>query len=262
MSSTENSTPSPATSTSLVLWPIPAYRPLSRWQRVRRDVSWWTFMHLLPALGRLIRSTAAWCSRCLVPALQRRRRDLERALEGGWEVTATWVKVAAYLVGAALLSTSALAVLADQVLAAYHRVVGVHTGLVATITAPVQSYLRVHDAGLSIPADSLYRMWQLAGVLLLVAAFSRSRLGRFAWVAYGTGTAAMVWCGTGSTGRPLAVAVVALLWTLVSLFALHGQGRPLLLNVTNITNHMPPAVVVVPAPVQEPASADHDDDVW
>jgi len=258
MSSTENSTPSP--STSLVLCPIPAYRPLSRWQRVRRDVSWWTFTQLLPALGRLSRSTAAWCSRYLVPALRRRRLDLEGALEGGWELTATWVKVAAYLVGAALLSTSALAVLADQLIAAYHRVVGVHTGLVATITAPVQSYLRVHDAGLSIPADSLYRLWQLAAVLLLVAAFSRSRLGRIAWVAYGTGTAAMVWCGTASAGRPLAVAVVALLWTLVSLFALHGPGRPLLLNVTNITNYTPPAVV--PAPVQQHASADHDDDVW
>jgi hypothetical protein len=249
MSSPENTVPS--ASKSLVLWPLPAYRPLSRWQRMRRDVAWWTFVQLLPALGRLLRSTAAWCSRYLGPALRRRRSDLEEALEGGWDLTPTWVKVAAYLALTVLLSTPAVALVVDTVFDAYHRVVGVHTGLAAMVTAPVQSFLQSHDAGLSMSAASLYGLWQLAGVVLMVAALFGSVIGRIAWVAYGTGTGAMVWCATAPAGRPVAVAVVALLWALISVVALKGLSWPRPLNITNITNQTPPAVVVMSTAAQE-----------
>ena len=239
--STENNIPvSP--SKALVLRAV-TYRPRSRRQLV---------------LDQFLRSTSAWCSRYLLPPLRRRRADLEDALEGGWELAATWIKVVAYLVGTVGV-LGAAALLADLAVAAMRHLVGHHPGLFDTVTVPVRAYLDRHGAGLSLSPANLFNVWLLAGAVLLIAAAAGSLVGRLAWLGFGSATAAMVWSATAAGSRPVAVGVTVLVWTLLSLGAFKGARWPLLLNVTSSVTHITPTYPVPAAP--GPQDSDPDD-VW
>lgn len=227
----------PVPGRELVLRQTVAYRPRSRTER---------WLH----------ATAAWCTRYLTPALLRRRADIEDALEGGWVLTADWIKATVY-VGTAAVTLGLASLLADWVLAAVRNLTRLHPGLVSTVTGPLFDYLQQHGATLHVSTQTLYSVWVLTGMVLLLAASFGSLFGRMAWTGYGAASAAMIWSAAPAGSRTVAAGVAVLLWTLASLAAFKGARFPLLVNVSSsVTNISSPPALPVPAP------QDSDDDIW
>jgi len=192
--------------------------------------------------------------------LTERGEDLHRAVTGGWSETHTWIK--ATLGGVALLGVSAvggtlLSLALQGVAGAAHAVADVvpggsarRTGLLASITSPVWSYLRSHTQGLAIDARTAYGAWMIAVLGTGVLSFATKSFGaRLAWGITGAGTGWMVWHGAPAAGREVAVGITALAWALLSIAALRGF-RIGFRAVNN--NHFAPEIrpqVNVPEPV-------------
>ena len=135
----------------------------------------------------------------------------------------------------------------DHALDVYHRIVGArtHTGLVASLSRPVHAYLDQHSAGLPMTPQSLFGLWELAAIVLLVLGFLGSTVARLGWLLYGFATAWMVWTATAGPARPVATAVAVALWGAGSFVVLHGLSlRPI--KVTNIDSR--PQIVAGPQP--------------
>ena len=242
---TEHDAPRPASDQLLVWKPVPPVPP-TRAQRWRSALATWTGQRLLPALtrcGRAVRSRAgalaAWAGEHLTPALIRRRHELEEALTYGWNSARTWVKALASLL-ALLVVVYAGNWVTDLLASVYHRLVGYHTGLLTTITTPVQHWTAAHSSSLPMGAAGLFGLWELAGLVLLITAFAGSAAARLAWTGYGAATAAMVWSATPAPDQAAATGITALVWALASIVALHGLSlRPVITNITHVTSGLP-----------------------
>ncbi|MET9956281.1 hypothetical protein ABZ135_32705 [Streptomyces sp. NPDC006339] len=192
--------------------------------------------------------------------LSDRADDVRQAVLGGWGQTEGWIKatlagvalVGVTAVGGALLSLTVQGI-AGAVDAAAGAVPGGsarNTGLLASITSPVWTYLRSHTQGLAVDARTAYAVWLLAvlstGVLSCV---TKSFGARLAWGLTGAATGWMVWHGAPATGREVAVGLTAIAWALLSIVAL----RKFRVGITNyVSNRVAPEVkpqVHVPAPV-------------
>ncbi|MBC3844593.1 hypothetical protein GXW82_43770 [Streptacidiphilus sp. 4-A2] len=242
---TEHDASRPANDQPLVWTPVQALPP-TRAQRLRSALATWTGQRLLPALARCGRAgrsradaLAAWAGEHLTPALVRRRQELEEALTDGWDSARTWIKILATLIGLMVL-VYAGNLLADLLASLYHRLVGHHTGLLTTITTPVQNWTAAHSGSLPISAGSLFGLWELAGLVLLITSFAGSAAARLAWTGYGAATAAMVWSATPAPDQAAATGIAALTWALASIIALHGLSlRPVITNITHVTSGLP-----------------------
>lgn len=96
------------------------------------------------------------------------------------------------------------------------------------VTVPLQHWLTVHTAGTGIDVDTAAWTWGITGAVVWVFACC-NQLGAqlVAWPAYGAATIAMAWFGTATTTqRPVVAGVVAIAWTVLSLFALNRRPAP------------------------------------
>ena len=242
---TEHDASRPA-SDQLLVWTRVPPLPQTRAQRLRSALATWTGQHLLPALARCGRAgrsrasaLAAWAGEHLAPVLNRRRQELEEALTYGWDSARAWVKVLSALLGL-LVVVYAGNLVADLLASVYHRLVGYHTGLLATITTPVQHWTAAHSGSLPMGAGGIFGLWELAGLVLLITAFAGSAAARLAWTGYGAATAAMVWSATPAPDQAAATGIAALAWALASIIALHGLTlRPVITNITHVTSGLP-----------------------
>ncbi|MEU6284017.1 hypothetical protein [Streptomyces sp. NPDC047028] len=102
------------------------------------------------------------------------------------------------------------------------------TGLLTTVVAPVHRYLRVHTAELAVGDGLAYGLWELSGtVSFLVSWWCMSVGARITWTAWGVSTVLMVFEASPASGRGVAGALAALIWSALSTFALRGLSlRP------------------------------------
>ncbi|MGW2865903.1 hypothetical protein [Streptomyces sp. NPDC001205] len=166
--------------------------------------------------------------------LSDRGDEVRLAVAGGWDETEDWIKTTlgalAILivlgVGGTLLVALIKAIFALASLVT-HVHVGTgphsHTGLLATITDPVRTYLTGQTRGLAVSAGTAYAAWQLAVVSTGFLSWATTSFGaRFAWGVVGASTAWMVWSGAPATGREVATGLTVLAWGLLSIVALRG----------------------------------------
>ena len=246
---------------SFCLLPVLFVRPkASRRERLQRALVD-GFERLVPVLRRKAVDFADWSAIYLAPPVRRRRREVETALALGWGFTTLWIKMVAWFT-AFVAFTWTGNWFASVLLEGYRKLVGAHThtGIAAAISGPVQRYIADHSASLNIGAGNLFGVWQLAGLLLIVFGWLGSGAAKLTWVGYGAATGAMVWSGTVPSDRPVATALVALIWGLASMYALRGLSLRPQINILNEITNEPPAVQVLPVPaaVQEDEGAD----VW
>jgi len=179
---TEHDASRPSDHALLVWTPVPPL-PETRAQRLRRALATWTGQRLAPALGRhnralraRARALAAWSGEHLTPVLARRRQELEEALTYGWDSARTWIKALAML-PVLMVLVYAGNLITDLLASIYHRLVGHHTELLSTITNPVQRWTAAHSGSLPISAGSVFGLWELAGLVLLITAFAGPATG-------------------------------------------------------------------------------------
>ncbi|MGW4806409.1 hypothetical protein [Kitasatospora sp. NPDC004272] len=205
-------------------------------------------------LERLLVTLADFATDRALPWLRRRGRDIEDAVTGGWDNTAAWLRLLAYLTVLA-----GLAGIVDTItpLAArfwQHTMIGEHhNGVLATVTRPVHAYLTAHSG---LPADTatVWALWQVAGPVSFVLAAIGFTSARVLWTGYGAATAAMVWAATPATGRPVATALAVACWVLLSTAALHGlRLRPTLVVPVRVRVKPNINVTTVPRPKGKPA---------
>jgi hypothetical protein len=185
----------------------------------------------LAVLGALTADGLAQLGVRIADWLADRGDDLRRAL-GGWQDTEPWIKATlggAGLLGAVALGGSLLTLMVQGLVDLVHQAGGIHiaagahTGLLATITSSVWAYLRSHTTGLPATPATVYAIWQLAVAGSGIASFATRALGaRLAWLLAGASTGWMTWHGAPASGREVAVGLVALAWTLLSIPALRG----------------------------------------
>lgn len=97
-------------------------------------------------------------------------------------------------------------------------------------TDPIGHWLAAHTAGLPITTQAAAWTWGVTGFLLFYSATCRHLGAQLLWPAYGAATAAMAWFGTDTAAhRPVAVGLIAIAWSGLSLLALRarqtGRGR-------------------------------------
>lgn len=157
--------------------------------------------------------------------LGRRINDVKMA--PSWSLTATWIKAAA-VIGGAAIGYLTLRWIAALLIGWVHAlpwplpVADDHTGLLATIDHPVRHYLATHTASLPVNATTVYGTWQAVGVVSFILAYLRSTGARLTWTVWGAATVAMVWIGTDESGRQVAAGIAILAWAALSVLALRG----------------------------------------
>jgi hypothetical protein len=171
---------------------IVLYRPVptGRWTRIRRDLALWLTCQALPWTVGRIWAVHDWARFTAQPWSGARIDEIGHALAGGWAAATLWIRVVVAGVAAtvAMLALNlALQVIAGTLIGAHHE------GVIAAITGPVHAYINAHAAGLQTSPATVWALWQLAGPLLLVLAFTGSVAARLAWCGYGAATAAAVW---------------------------------------------------------------------
>ncbi|MDT0347544.1 hypothetical protein [Streptomyces litchfieldiae] len=177
-----------------------------------------------------------------------RIEDVLDAYAEGWSGTATWIRALAYTAGTAAGLAALWGVFRFFAWVAGWSIpnapdvpdvpdVPRDTGLVATITQPVHTYLEAHTIGLPLEADTAYTTWYLIGAGALLLGMATGSVGaRLTWTAWGAATVAMVWQATPDPGRPVAVGLAVLAWTAASVLALQGLNlRPVTHHHTHIT---------------------------
>jgi hypothetical protein len=91
-------------------------------------------------------------------------------------------------------------------------------------TDPIGHWLAAHTAGLPITTHAAAWTWGVTGFLLFYSATYRHFGAQLLWPAYGAATAAMAWFGTDTTAhRPVAVGLIAIVWSGLSLLALRAR---------------------------------------
>ncbi|WP_165953876.1 hypothetical protein [Streptomyces sp. 8K308] len=169
-----------------------------------------------------------------------RAQDVTDAYDTGLAGAATWIKAAVVAAGAIVVGLILWGVLEVIAWIAGWTMPTIDlpdaprgTGLVATLTTPIETYLQAHTAGLPVTATTAYAAWQLLGAGALVLGWLGTTGGRLTWTAWGAASVAMVWHGTPDPGRPVATGLAVLAWTAASTLALHGLTlRP---SITHIT---------------------------
>ncbi|WP_052441075.1 hypothetical protein [Streptacidiphilus anmyonensis] len=186
----------------------------------------------------------AWSRTYLMPFLRCRATELENALQLGWNFTPLWLRALTVL-ASLFLFTLIFGSLGSDVVDVYYRLVGhTHTGLLATISHPIRSYLNAHRGELHLSVRNLFGLWELTAIALIIAGFFGSTLARLGWLAFGTATAAMVWSATPDPARPVATAIAAGLWGIASLLALRGLNLRLVqINIDARSQQLQPPTV-------------------
>jgi hypothetical protein len=91
-------------------------------------------------------------------------------------------------------------------------------------TEPIGHWLAAHTAGLPITTQAAAWTWGVTGFLLFYSATCRHLGAQLLWPVYGAATAAMAWFGTDTTAhRPVAIGLIAVAWSGLSLLALRGR---------------------------------------
>lgn len=91
-------------------------------------------------------------------------------------------------------------------------------------TDPIGHWLATHTVGLPITTQAAAWTWGVTGFLLFYSATCRHLGAQLLWPAYGAATAAMAWFGTATTAhRPVAVGLIAIVWSVLSLLALRAR---------------------------------------
>ncbi|MFF4741272.1 hypothetical protein ACFY2W_36125 [Streptomyces sp. NPDC001262] len=206
---------------------------------------------------RAVTGGSRWVYGAAKDWLADRGDDLRRAVTGGWDNTETWIKASlgglgllgASAVGGSLLSLTATGLTHTVQAAADLHVPGSanNTGLLASITTPVWSYLRTHTQGLAVSPTTAYSVWALTVLGTGVLSFATRSFGaRLSWALTGAATGWMAWHGAPAVGREVAVGLTALAWALLSIPALRGfrVGRSTYQNVdVRPQVHVPEPVV-------------------
>ena len=100
-------------------------------------------------------------------------------------------------------------------------------GVVRIVTDPIGHWLVVHTAGLPLTMPTAAGIWGVTGFVLFYAASCYHLGAQLLWPVYGAATAAMAWSGTDvSEYRPVAVGLIAIAWSVLSLLALRGRRYP------------------------------------
>lgn len=166
--------------------------------------------------------------------LEERADDLRNAFRNGWDETTTWIKAtvgATVLLAVAAVAVMSLALIAQSAVDGVNAVAGVQvpagsggrTGLLASITSPVWTYLQSHTAGLAVTAPTAYGAWILTvGGTGLLSFVTRAFGARLAWGATGAATGWMVWQGAPADGREVALGITVIAFALLSIPALRG----------------------------------------
>ncbi|MFE3526902.1 hypothetical protein ACFXOD_36050 [Streptomyces sp. NPDC059161] len=158
--------------------------------------------------------------------LEARRQEVGDSLTGGWHESALWIKLVA-LLSFSLFGIAALGVLTNTVVhtaRTWHAPTGWHwNDVVATIDAPVHTYLTAHSAGLPLPVTTLHLLWVASGTVLLLMSFLFGGFGaRTTWVVWGAASVIMVWSGTPGPARQVAAGIATLAWGMASILAMRG----------------------------------------
>lgn len=104
--------------------------------------------------------------------------------------------------------------------------IGAAVPAVHIVTDPIGTWLDRHLAGLPVSTSAVAWTWGALGLVFFAAAASRHLAARLLWLSFGAATAAMAWTGTADAAhRPVAVAAVAIVWSLLSLPALRARPR-------------------------------------
>ncbi|MFD0353652.1 hypothetical protein ACFVHW_07865 [Streptomyces sp. NPDC127110] len=166
--------------------------------------------------------------------LEERADDLRDAFRNGWDDTTTWIKAtvsATFLLAVAAVAVMCLALLASSAVDGVNALAGLdvpagsdgRTGLLASVTSPVQTYLESHTAGLAISAPTAYGTWILTALATGLLSFATRAFGaRLAWGATGAATGWMVWHGAPADGREVALGITVIAFALLSIPALRG----------------------------------------
>ncbi|WP_052442919.1 hypothetical protein [Streptacidiphilus neutrinimicus] len=194
------------------------------------------------------------------PWIGRRFRDIERALEGGWSGTVAWIRAVLGLVAFAILVTGAVWLEGLALGFWRHTMIGTHhSGVLATVTRPVHTYIDQHAAGLPVSAATVWALWQLAGPILVSLACIGSTTARLLWIAYGAAWTAMVWANTPAPGQAVATALAAVCWAAVSSPALSGlDPRPVLLIPVRVRIRHKAATLRAQQPAPQHAGQDEN----
>ncbi|MCY0922342.1 hypothetical protein OS965_29990 [Streptomyces sp. H27-G5] len=166
--------------------------------------------------------------------LEERAEDLRDAFRNGWDETTTWIKAtvgATVLLAVAAVAVMCLALIAQSAVDGVNALAGIRvpegsggrTGLLASITTPVWTYLQSHTAGLAVSAPTAYGTWILTALATGLLSFVTRAFGaRLAWGATGAATGWMVWQGAPADGREVALGITVIAFALLSIPALRG----------------------------------------
>lgn len=196
--------------------------------------------------------------------LHQRWEEIGQARHASWHEVANWIKTAALFGGLSLivLMLDAAGDITSATLKGLSNVPATSasdgSGLWGTVDHPVRVFLADQAAHLAVAPAALYAFWQLTGLLGLVGGFFGNAGARIAWVLFGIGSLAMIWSTAPTGGRAAATGLAALMWALVSIFALRG------LTLRPIVHNHPPQYQFSPAlhlhatiPAPTPAGDDY-----
>lgn len=99
-------------------------------------------------------------------------------------------------------------------------------GVAALVPHAVKTYVTGHAAGLGVPGSVLMWVWMVAGVVLFVASAARTAGGRVGWLLFGAISVLFAAEGSPPAARSLVAGVAGLWWSVLSLAAYNGLGRP------------------------------------
>lgn len=115
------------------------------------------------------------------------------------------------------------------------------TGLVHSLTPlarvaldPIANWMNTHATGLPVTAAHLLLAWTAGGAALFLGGVFSFRGARVGWPVYGALTAAMAWFGAQPEHRPIAAGLIALTWSVLSIFVLHRGGTARPIHITNV----------------------------
>ena len=179
-----------------------------------------------PALPTAKPGWPTWAVQALT-RLTKTRKDVQRFVNADPSGAASLVGTAIGVVLTVLLVFSTAANVVTW-LTSGHAGHDVATQLPAVriATDPIGHFLATHTAGLPLTTPTAAGTWGVLGFMLFYAASCRHLGAQLLWPVYGTATAVMAWSGTDVTAhRPVAVGLIAVAWSVLSLLALRGRPR-------------------------------------
>ncbi|MEO3978086.1 hypothetical protein [Streptomyces sp. CAU 1734] len=84
--------------------------------------------------------------------------------------------------------------------------------VLTTVAPPVRTYLTTHTQGLPVDAATAYALWQITGLVGLVAGFIRITAARTLWITWGAASVAMIRQTAPDSSRTVATGIAWKHW--------------------------------------------------